>query len=297
MAHILVTGGQGQVGRELARIDWPAGVALHLPERNELDLTSRRAVEAFLAAGSYDAIINCAAFTAVDKAESTPEEAFVINGEAPGWLAASAIPLIQVSTDYVFDGSKPAPYVEDDPVAPLGVYGQSKLEGERAVLSGRSRAIVLRTAWVLSPHRGNFLKTMLRLAGQQDKLRVVEDQHGCPTSARDIASALAAIVQRLIADRDAPTGVYHFVNGGEASWCDLAREIFAISAAAGGPSADVEGIGTADYPTAARRPANSRLSTAKISADFGIMPRDWRLAVREIMEELGRTGGLGGTSK
>ncbi|WP_340316762.1 dTDP-4-dehydrorhamnose reductase [Rhizorhabdus argentea] len=291
MRNILVTGGQGQLGLELARQDWPADMSIYYPTRAELDIGSQASLALYLRGSRFDAIVNCAAYTAVDKAEQDRDEAMLVNGEAPGWLADSGIPLVHVSTDYVFDGSKDGFYAEEDPVAPLGVYGASKREGERAVLAGQSRSVILRTAWVLSAHRGNFLKTMLRAAAANPKLRVVDDQHGCPTSAQDIASAIRTIVLRLVDDAQAPTGIYHFVNAGEASWCALAREIFALSAAAGGPSAEVEAITTADYPTPARRPANSRLSTAKIAADYGIHPRDWRAAVRDIIEELVRPAG------
>lgn len=291
MRNILVTGGQGQIGLELARQDWPADMSIHYPTRAELDIASQVSLAAYLRGRRFDAIVNCAAYTAVDKAERDRDAAFLVNGEAPGWLADTGIPLIHVSTDYVFDGSKDGFYTEDDPVAPLGVYGASKREGERAVLAGQSRSVILRTAWVLSAHRGNFLKTMLRAATANPKLRVVDDQHGCPTSAQDIASAIRTIVRRLVEGPRASTGIYHFVNAGEASWCDLARQIFALSAAAGGPTAEVEAITTADYPTPARRPANSRLSTAKVAADYGIQPRDWRRAIRDIIDELVRPGG------
>lgn len=284
--HILVTGGQGQVGLELARQDWPADVTMHYPTRETCDIGSQASLFTYLRAYSFDAIINCAAYTAVDKAEEDRDTAFRVNGEAPGWLADTGVPLIHLSTDYVFDGTKPGYYHEDDPVAPLGVYGASKREGERAVQAGQSRSVILRTAWVISAQRANFLKTMLRVAGSNSKLRVVDDQHGCPTSAQDIAGALRVIALRLIEDREAPLGIHHFVNAGEATWCELAREIFALSAAAGGASAEVEAITTADYPTPAERPANSRLSTSKITANYGIHPRDWRAAVRDIIDEL-----------
>lgn len=284
--RILVTGGQGQVGLELARQAWPADVSIDYPTRDQLDIASQVSIATYLRGRRFDAIINCAAYTAVDKAEEERDLAFLVNGEAPGWLADTGIPLVHVSTDYVFDGSKPGHYREDDPVAPLGVYGASKQEGERAVRAGQSRSVILRTAWVISAQRNNFLKTMLRVGATNAKLRVVDDQLGCPTSAADIAAAIRIIALRLIDDPAAPLGTYHFVNAGEATWCELAREIFALSAARGGPSAEVEPITTADYPTPARRPANSRLSTAKIAADYGVEPRDWRTAVRDIVEEL-----------
>lgn len=284
--RILVTGGQGQVGLELARQSWPADLSVDYPTRDELDIASQVSLATYLRGRRFDAIVNCAAYTAVDKAEEERDLAFLVNGEAPGWLADTGIPLIHVSTDYVFDGSKPGYYAEDDPVAPLGVYGASKQEGERAVRAGQSRSVILRTAWVISAQRNNFLKTMLRVGATNPTLRVVDDQRGCPTSAADIAGAIRTIALRLIDDPAAPLGTYHFVNAGEASWCELAREIFALSAARGGPAAEVEAITTADYPTPAKRPANSRLSTAKIAADYGVEPRDWRTAVRDIVEEL-----------
>ncbi len=288
--HILVTGGAGQVGLELAAADWPDHVRLHLPTRDQLDLGDAGAVAALFAETPFAAVINSGAYTAVDKAETEIAAAFSANAMGPALLAqatkSAGIPLIQVSTDYVFNGSADRPYVEDDTVAPLGVYGASKLAGELAVRSGNPRSVVLRTAWVISRHRANFLKTMLRLAADRPALRVVDDQHGCPTGAADIAEALKTISLRMIADPDAPTGVYHFVNAGDTTWAGLAREVFALSAARGGPSATVEGITTADYPTPARRPANSRLSTDRITADYGIVPRPWQTTVSDIVDAL-----------
>jgi dTDP-4-dehydrorhamnose reductase len=287
---ILITGGAGQVGLELTRADWPSHVRLHLPTRDQLDLGDADAVRAAFAATPFKAVINSGAYTAVDKAETEVAAAFVANAMGPAILAevtrATGIPLIQVSTDYVFDGSGETAYTEADPVGPLGVYGASKLAGEAAVRTGNPRSVVMRTAWVLSPHRANFLKTMLRLANDRPTLRVVDDQHGCPTSARDIAGALKTLALRMIEDDQAPTGTYHFVNAGSTTWAGLAREIMALSAARGGPSATVEGITTADYPTPARRPSNSRLDTSKINRDYGIAPRPWKDAVAEIVAEL-----------
>jgi dTDP-4-dehydrorhamnose reductase len=290
VVDILITGGAGQVGLELARAEWPTHVRLHLPTRAELDLGDADAVRGAFAATPFKAVINSGAYTAVDKAETEVAAAFAANAMGPAILAevtrAAGIPLIQVSTDYVFDGSGTRGYAESDPVGPLGVYGASKLAGEVAVTTGNPCSVVMRTAWVLSPHRANFLKTMLRLAGDRPALRVVEDQEGCPTSARDIANALKTIALRMIDDPDAPTGVYHFVNAGSTTWAGLAREIMALSAPRGGPSATVEGITTAEYPTPARRPSNSRLDTFKITRDYGIAPRPWKDAVAEIVAEL-----------
>lgn len=288
--HILITGGAGQVGLELLAADWPSEVVLHAPTRDQLDLGDITSVRAAFAANPFAAVINSGAYTAVDKAETEVAAAFAANAMGPAILAevtrAAGVPLVQVSTDYVFDGAKDEAYVEDDPVKPLGVYGASKLAGELAVRAGNPRSVVLRTAWVLSVHRANFLKTMLRLAADRPGLRVVGDQTGCPTTARDIAATLQIIALRMIADPEAPTGVYQFVNAGETTWAGLAVEIFALSAARGGPSATVEAITTADYPTLARRPGNSRLSTARLSADYGVRPRPWQTGVAEIITEL-----------
>lgn len=263
---------------------------LHAPDRTELDLNSAGSVSAAFNRTPFAAVINSAAWTAVDQAETEVAAAFSANAVGPALLAEATrragIPMVQVSTDYVFDGTKASPYTETDPVAPLGVYGASKLAGELAVLSGNPRSLVLRTAWVHSAHRSNFLKTMLRLAADRPLLRVVGDQHGCPTSARDIAKALATITLRMATDRDAPTGVYHFVNAGETTWAGLAREIFTRSAEAGGPAAEVEAILASEYPTPARRPANSRLSTDKLLRDYGVSPRPWQDAVAEVIDEL-----------
>lgn len=288
--EILVTGGAGQVGRCLSEIAWPRPVNLHLPNRAELDLSDPSSVAKLFAARRYDVVINAGAYTAVDRAESEIVDAFASNALGPAALAAatraSDTPLVQVSTDYVFSGDLERPYAEGDPVGPLGVYGASKLAGELAVRSGNPRSVVLRTAWVLSPYRSNFLKTMLRLAAERPAVRVVHDQIGSPTSARDIAEALSVIALRLVDDQHAPSGVYHFCNAGQASWADLARHIFTLSGAAGGPSADVENITTADYPTPARRPKNSVLSTERLTLDFGVRPGPWRDAVASILNEL-----------
>jgi dTDP-4-dehydrorhamnose reductase len=288
--HILVTGGAGQVGLELARADWPEGVVLHRPGRELLDLSDPVSIRDAFGATPYAAVINAAAYTAVDKAETEVAAAFAANALGPAAIAQIAreadVPMVHVSTDYVFDGAADRPYVEDDPVGPLGIYGASKLAGELAARLAAPRSVVLRTAWVLSPFRANFAKTMLRLAGERDTVRVVADQRGCPTSARDIADVLKTITLRMIAERNSPTGIYHFVNKGETTWAGLAEAVFEASAARGGPSARVEPITTADYPTPARRPANSRLSTAKLERDYGIAPRPWREAVEQIVGEL-----------
>jgi dTDP-4-dehydrorhamnose reductase len=286
---ILLTGGSGQVGTEVIRLA-PADVNIIAPARNVLDMSDADAVAAIVASRPWAAVINSAAHTAVDRAESEILSAWKINALAPAALAQATaqagIPLIQVSTDYVFDGSRSGYYLETDPVAPVSVYGASKEAGEQAVRTGNPRHVILRTAWVVSPHGSNFIKTMLRLAETRAKLRVVDDQHGCPTSATDIALALLAITQRMIADPASPSGTYHFVNSGEATWCGFARAIFEVAAAHGRPAPKVEGITTADYPTPARRPANSRLNVEKLARDYAISPRPWQEAVDEILTAL-----------
>lgn len=288
--HLLVTGGAGQVGLELGAAAWPDNVIVHRPDRLSLDLTDPESIRRVFAATPFAAVINAGAYTAVDRAESDLTTAFAANAMAPAVLAEltarAGLPLVQISTDYVFDGAGEAPYVETDPVGPLGVYGASKLAGELAVRTGNPRSVVLRTAWVQSPHRANFVKTMLRLADEHPRLRVVDDQFGCPTTAADIAAAVRQITLRLLDDPDAPTGVYHFVNGGSTSWAGLATMVMEESRLRGGPSVPVEPISTAEYPTPARRPANSRLSTDKIIRDFGVVPRDWSLAVAEVVQTL-----------
>jgi len=288
---ILVLGGAGQVGTELQALLWPDGVTVHAPGRSELDITDADAVAAALAARAYRAVINTAAYTAVDKAESDVVAAWRLNALAPAILAAATaakgIPLVHVSTDYVFAGTKPeGAYAPDDPIDPQSVYGASKAAGELAVRTGNPRHAIVRTAWVVSPHRGNFVKTMLRLAAERDALTVVNDQHGCPTSAGDLAAALAAIAQRLATDAAAPTGTFHCVNAGDTTWRGFAEAIVAGSARRGGRAVPVAGIPTSAYPTPARRPANSRLSTTSLTAAYGLQPRPWQAALDDILDRL-----------
>lgn len=287
---ILVTGGAGQVGTELQDLVWPVGVTLHAPTRGLLDLADPASVAAMMASRRWDAVISSGAYTAVDKAETDVREAWLVNAVAPAILAHAAaqagIPIVHVSTDYVFDGTENGFYRENDPVAPLGVYGGSKEGGEQAVRTANPRHAIVRTAWVVSRHRSNFLKTMLRVGAERDEMRVVGDQRGCPTFAGDLAGALQAIVLRQTADTAAPCGTYHFVNAGEASWAEFATAIFGASARHGGPQPRVATITTAEYLTPARRPANSRLATARIAADFGIVPRPWATALDETIAAL-----------
>jgi len=290
---LLMPGAGGQLGHELRRVAWPAGYRLIACHRTELDIAERDAVFAAVARERPDIVINAAAYTAVDRAESEPDAAWAGNCIGPANLAAACrdadIPLVHVSTDYVFDGCKTGPYREDDPVSPLGVYGASKEAGERAVRSALPQHVILRTAWVYSAHGSNFVKTMLRLAGERPVLRVVADQTGSPTSAADLAGAIAGVVRRL-ASGDAHWGTYHFAGAGSVTWHGFAEAIVELAArrnAAGrGPPPRVEAITTAEYPTPARRPANSVLDCARIGAAFGIVPRPWREALAEVIGEL-----------
>ena len=281
MKPILVTGGTGQVGTALRQLGPSLGVEIIAPERSELDLADSCSIERMLGDRDWAAVINCAAYTGVDKAESEPDLAHAVNAVAPEIIgkvtAARGLRLLHVSTDYVFDGSSAGLYDEDDPVAPLGVYGASKQAGEAAIRVSNADHIILRTAWVVSPWGHNFVRTMLRVGPERGTLRVVDDQRGCPTSAHDIARTLLTI-----ATDGAAAGTYHFVNAGEATWCELARFVFERA----GLEVKVEGITTDQYPTPAKRPANSRLSTAKLQGAFGIVPRPWQHAVGEVMDAL-----------
>ena len=283
---ILITGGHGQVGQALAHASWPEGVRLHRPTRAELDLTSGPALAEAFARTPFAAVINAAAFTAVDAAETQPDEAFLANAEVPVRLAEATrragLPLVHISTDCVFDGALDRPYAEDDATAPISVYGASKLAGEQAVLSGNPRAAVVRTAWVFSARGRNFVRTILDAAASRSELPVVADVIGSPTSADDLAEALVTLTLAMIADPEAPTGVYHCVNAGEASWADLAAEALQLA----GSRTTIVAIPAADRPAPAPRPASSRLSCERLANDYGVTMRDWREAVADIVAEL-----------
>ncbi len=286
---ILVTGREGQVARSLA--ERGTGHELVFAARPELDLADPASIERIVEAVGPELIVSAAAYTAVDKAEDEPALAMAVNGEGPGVLARVAgrigAPIIHLSTDYVFDGSMDRPWREDDPVAPLGVYGATKLAGEQAVAASGATYAILRTAWVYSPFGSNFVRTMLRVAETRDTINVVEDQHGSPTSAFDIADAILAIAERWrVAPHDSANATYHFAGAGETDWAGFARAIFAESAGRGGPSALVNGIPTSDYPTRATRPANSRLDSEKFARTFGHRAPAWRESLAIVVERL-----------
>ena len=286
---ILVFGASGQIGREVCRAAWPPRYAILPLDRKAVDITKSAAVSAMLARETPDLVINLAAYTAVDRAESEPEVAWAANCVGAAHIAGacdeSATPLVHLSTDYVFDGRKTGPYREEDAVGPLGVYGRSKEAGERAVRAAVARHMILRTAWVFGAYGANFVKTMLRLAAERPVLRVVADQRGCPTAAADIAAALMVIAAH-IERGEAKWGTYHFVGAGAASWHSFAQAIFDQAAPQLAACPQVEPITTEQYPTLARRPMNSVLDCRKIEEVFGISSPPWRTALATVIREL-----------
>jgi dTDP-4-dehydrorhamnose reductase len=288
--QVLVTGASGQLGIELQRCNWPEGWEVIAVNREMLDLRDTAAIADIVASRPWSAVINGAAYTAVDKAERDVVTAWAVNAMAPaafGQACAKAdIPFIQVSTDYVFAGNKDGAWEVDDPVAPLGVYGASKLGGELAARTSGARHAIVRSAWVVSAHSQNFVKTMLRMGAERDTLNVVDDQRGSPTSAADLAQALMMIAVRLAEDEGVPSGTFHFSNAGAVTWAGFAAEIFRQSGMRGGPTAKVIPIATTDYPTPAKRPTNSLLSHDAIRVAYGIEPRPWKEALGKILDEL-----------
>jgi len=289
--RIVVTGSEGQVARSLAEKAPLSGHELIAVGRPDIDLSGEpETIVAAIRAASPDVVVSAAAYTAVDKAESERDLAFAVNERGAAAVARAArlldVPVIHLSTDYVFDGSKDGPYVEGDPTGPTGVYGESKLAGEAAVRSEQPFSAVLRTAWVYSPFGANFVKTMLRLAGSRDQLSVVADQRGNPTSALDIADGIIAVAANMVSGDSRYSGVFHMTASGEANWAEFAEAIFAASEQAGGPSAAVAPITTAEYPTAARRPANSRLDSTRLEQVHGVRLPEWRVSLPEIVERL-----------
>jgi dTDP-4-dehydrorhamnose reductase len=290
--RIAVTGKSGQVVSALLERGAVAGHEVIALGRPELDLADPASVTRALQASAPDAIVSAAAYTAVDKAESEATLAHAINGAGAAAVARGAkvlgVPLVHVSTDYVFDGSLDRPYREDDETGPTGVYGASKLAGERAVLDLYPEgSAVLRVAWVYSPFGSNFVKTMLHVARDRDEISIVADQMGNPTSALDIADGILKVATNLAGNDDAALrGVFHMTAGGDASWADFAEAIFATSRTHGGPSAAVTRITTVDFPTPATRPSNSRLDCGKIARVHGIALPDWRAALDTVVARL-----------
>jgi dTDP-4-dehydrorhamnose reductase len=289
--RLLLLGGTGQVGEEFRALDIFSDAEVVAPSRGELDLEDAKDIASAVAAEPWSAVINAAGYTDVDRAESEEAAAFAINADAPARLAIETgrrgIPLVHISTDYVFDGRKGAPYVEGDAVAPLNAYGRSKLAGEGSVSAANPRHIILRTSWVYSPFRKNFVKTILRLATERDRLSVVADQRGCPTAACDIAKACFDIaVACAAAPEQASYGTYHFAGTGEATWFEFAKEIVDTAADRLGKAPQIVPIPTIEYPTPAARAADTRLDCTAVVRAFGIQPRPWRQALAETIDRL-----------
>jgi dTDP-4-dehydrorhamnose reductase len=286
---IVIFGAAGQLGREIVELAKRSGEDVVGCSRAQVDITDRAAVSGVLARLVPRLVVNAAAYTAVDRAESDPDGAFAGNAVGAQVLAMAAadagIPIVHISTDYVFDGAKADAYLEDDPVAPLGVYGRTKAEGEARVRAAASRHVIVRTAWVYSVHGTNFLKTILRLAAEHEELRVVADQRGCPTATRDLAEAVLA-VDRRIGKGAEPWGTFHFAGTGATSWHGFACEIVDAAAPITGKRPKVTAIGSADYPTAARRPANSELDSSRFAAVFGYAAAPWRTRTRDVVRQL-----------
>jgi dTDP-4-dehydrorhamnose reductase len=295
--RIFVAGAAGQVARALVDSTAASGRTLATFGRPEFDLTDPKSVRAKLSAFAPDLVINAAAWTAVDKAETERDAAWALNATGPGELsqlcAERSIPIIHISTDYVFAGDKNGSYLETDPVAPSGVYAESKLAGERAVAAANPRHLIFRTAWVHSAVGANFTKTMIRLAEVRSEVDVVADQQGSPTYAPDIAGALLAVADRIGGDpAGADWGIYHLTSSGSCAWADFAERVFARTAPIGMPSARVRRITTAEYPTPVRRPANSRLDCSKLASRFGVTLPRWESGVDRCVERLAAERGM-----
>lgn len=290
--RLVVTGRDGQVARSLMEVALTCdGIEVIALGRPELDLARPDMVIEAIASARPDIVVSAAAYTAVDQAEDEPELAFAVNAVGAGKVSEAAgrlgIPVIHLSTDYVFDGTKRSPYVETDAPAPLGIYGASKLAGEQAVAAVNPHHLILRTAWVYSPFGKNFVKTVLRLASNQDEIRIVADQWGNPTSALDIANAVLHAAVMLDQEKSFDAfGIYHLAGTGETNWSGFARNILRTSEGLEGPTARVVDIATADYRTKARRPASSRLSSARFASAFGWNTPDWRLSTEEVVRRI-----------
>jgi dTDP-4-dehydrorhamnose reductase len=281
---LLVFGASGQVGRAL--MEQALGCAIGLNEA-ACDICDERAVFRAFEAGTVSAAVNCAAYTAVDRAETEGPQAFAVNAQAAGAVARAAaahgVPIIHLSTDYVYAGDQPGPVDEAAPIAPLNVYGASKAAGDAAVIAGNPAHVILRVSWVFGVHGANFVKTMLRLGLDRPELRIIDDQRGGPTEARDIADAILAVAAALRAPGFNAWGVYHFTGTPATTWFEFAQAIFARSR---GPKPKLAPITTPEYPTPARRPLNSTLDCSKILRRFAIAQPDWRVALSRVMASL-----------
>ncbi len=293
-SRILIVGSAGQVGRELQRSFSDAGEIVAC-DRESVDLTAMDQVRAMVRGAAPDIILNAAAYTAVDRAETEPDTAMAVNAKAPGVMAEEALRagalLVHYSTDYVFDGTKTGPWVETDSPNPLNAYGASKLAGEKAIQRVGGKSLIFRTSWVYGPHGNNFLRTMLRLGSERDSLKIVDDQFGAPTSSIELANATRTIVDGALAGRfgaaDDWAGLYHMTCSGRVSWCSFAQAIFArAQAQMDGKKPEVNPIPSSEYPVPAMRPHNSVLSNEKLFARFGVRLSPWESALNEVMDRL-----------
>jgi len=293
--NIAIIGCNGQLGWELVRIGEARGLNILARDYPEIDIREISSIDDNFDDVKIDLVINAAAYTAVDRAESEPEAAFAVNRDGPAHLADRCrkcdIPLIHVSTDYVFDGTKLGAYNEEDPVSPLGIYGASKVAGEEEVRDCLPKHIILRTAWLCGVHGHNFVKTMIELGRERDTLRVVSDQYGCPTIASDLAEAILELVRHVEKNESVKWGTYHYCGAGKTTWYGFAIAIFE---AAGQYEEfavkNVVPISTSEYPTPVKRPANSVLDCSKIERHFGIRPRPWREGLERMIERLYELG-------
>ena len=294
---ILLLGKNGQLGWEISERVRSEGIHSHALDMPQFDIRERKLVEEAVRQEDYSLVINAAAYTAVDKAETELEQAFEVNCKAPGHLASccsrNGVPLIHISTDYVFDGKKKEPYVETDPVCPLSVYGKSKAGGENEVRDRLERHIIIRTSWLYSTHGSNFVKTILRLASEREELRVVADQVGSPTYARDLASAILQIAHQIHDGRPVPWGTYHYCGKGITSWHAFAKTILDLAEKQTSLKCKrVQGISTKEYPTPAKRAHFSALDCSKIKQLFMIDTRQWENSLQEMLARMlgGPTG-------
>lgn len=296
MTDLILTGANGQLGQEVTALAGKHGLSLKAFDRAALDISDPLAIRDVFIAHKPAVVLNAAAYTAVDRAETDEQAAFKANSTGPAMLAEVCadhdVGLIHVSTDYVFDGSKTGAYVETDPVAPLGVYGRSKEAGEVAVRQCLERHVILRTAWVYGVTGGNFVNTMLRLGGERDELSVVADQIGCPTFAADLADA-ALLIARQMVDGTVPDGghgTFHCTGAGDVSWHGFAEAIFDGAKRQGHKGCVVHAILSSDYPTPAERPANSALDCTKLETTYGLKLRPWQDALADRLERSARKG-------
>ena len=289
--RILLTGANGQVGWELSNRSGHRSFEVLALDRSDLDITDPVSVKREVSRSGVSLVVNAAGYTAVDEAESKPELAFAVNRDGPAYLASACekvgIPLVHISTDYVFDGQKQGSYLVTDPVSPLGVYGKSKAAGEVAVREHLPEHVILRTSWVYGVHGHNFVKTMLRLGREREVIHVVADQYGCPTYAADLAEAILGIAAHILEGRQVHWGTYHYCGKGVTSWHGFAEAIFNLARKYVPLRVKrAEAVTTAEYPTAAKRPANSVLDCSLLESHFGFAPKPWNESLARMLDQV-----------